>query len=100
MALDEKSRCVLALDEYGAVEWTGGLAAPPVVRYRARMFRGVVLFQYQRGVVYGLRTPTGGAGKILDYKFDIQELKGPVIDMVTTGGWRFKPVLWRRNLKV
>jgi hypothetical protein len=78
------------------MEWGAGALTAPTVSYRRQFFRGVALVRYERGVAYGFRTPTGGGfGKVLDYKFDMMELKRPVIETVTAAGWRFRPVLWR-----
>ncbi len=100
LGLDERRREVKAMDEFGEVDWSAGMLTAPKIRYRRTFFRGVALFRYERGVAYGFRTPTGGgAGKVMDYKFDMMELKGPVIETVTAAGWRFRPVLWRRDLK-
>jgi hypothetical protein len=99
LGLDERRRDARALDEFGSVEWSAGALTAPTVSYRRTFFRGVVLARYERGVAYGFRTPTGGgAGKAMDYKFDMMALKGPVIETVTAAGWRFRPVLWRRGL--
>lgn len=94
LGLDEKRRRVTALDEFGSIEWEAGAVATPHVHFAFSFFRGVALVKYERGVAYGFRTPTGGVGKTLDYRFDMMELKQPVIDIVTGAGWRFQPALW------
>jgi hypothetical protein len=49
-----------------------------------------VLFHKERAVAYGLKSlAPPEVGKIYDYSFDVDEIKGPVIDIVTGGGWRF-----------
>lgn len=38
-------------------------------------------------------------GKIYDYSFDVNEIKGPVIDIVTSAGWRFAPAPFASQVK-
>jgi hypothetical protein len=89
---DENRRCA-ALDEFGELEWSAGLAAAPSVRFSRSFFRGVQLVRVERGVAYGLKTPAGTPGKVLDYRFDIDDVKRPVIDTVVGAGWTYQPVL-------
>jgi hypothetical protein len=94
---DETARRCGALDEFGEVDWSAGLLAAPRIHYSRKFFRGVQLVRKERGVAYGFATPTGGLAKVLDYKFDIDELKQPVIDVVTGSGWTYQPILWPRR---
>lgn len=96
LALDADKREVRAFEEEGAVEWQGGA---PAVSYSIQKFRGVNLFRYERGVGYGLKEGTLEPGKVYDYRFDVREIKGPVIDAVTAAGWRFAPVLLKRRVR-
>lgn len=94
---DEAKRRCGALDEFGEIDWSAGLLAAPRVHYSRRFFRGVQLVRRQREVVYGLRTPTGQPGKVLDYAFDIDTLKQPVIAAVVAAGWTYQPILWPKR---
>lgn len=91
---DEAAHRCGALDEFGEVDWSAGLLAAPRIHYSRTFFRGVQLVRKEGGVAYGFKTPTGGLAKVLDYKFDIDELKQPVIDTVTASGWTYQPILW------
>ncbi len=95
LGFDERRKQVNAIDEFTEIEWNAQALTAPRVRFRFKFFRGVVLARYQRAVAYGFRGPTGqGGGKVLDYTFDMMELKGPVIELVTSAGWKFQPVIW------
>lgn len=95
LRFDERRRVVRTVDEIGDLDWSAGVLTAPKIHYRRSFFRGVALVRYERGVAYGFRTPTGGGfGKVLDYKFDMAELKAPVTEAVLAGGWRFQPALW------
>ncbi len=99
--VDEKAHRVGALDEFGEVDWSAGLLGAPRAQYSSSFFRGVQLVRRERGVAYGFKTPTGGgAGKVLDYRFDIDEVKEPVIEAVTTSGWTYQPILWPKRRSV
>ena len=96
--LDEARHQCGALDELGTVDWSAGLLSAPKVHFARSFFRGIQLVKVERGVAYGFGTPTGGgAGKVLDYRFDISEVKQPVIDAVCAAGWTFQPILWPRR---
>jgi hypothetical protein len=72
---DEASHRCGALDEFGEVDWSAGILAAPQVHFSKSFFRGVQLVRMERGVAYGFKTPTGGPGKVLDYSFDINDVK-------------------------
>ena len=95
LGFDERRKKVNAIDEFTEIEWDAQGLTAPSIRFRFRFFRGVTLARYERGVAYGFRGPLGQAGgKVLDYTFDMMELKGPVIELVTSSGWKFQPVIW------
>lgn len=96
--LDETGHRCGALDEFGEVEWSAGAMGAPRVTFQRSFFRGAQLVRKERGIAYGFKTPVGGgAGKVLDYSFDIDALKQPVIEAVTAGGWTYQPILWPRR---
>lgn len=97
--LDEAGHRCGALDEFGEVDWSAGVLGSPRVTFQKSFFRGVQLVGRERGIAYGFTTPTGGADKVLDYSFDIDALKQPVIEAVTAGGWTYQPVLWPKHLR-
>ena len=96
--LDERGHRCGALDEFGEVEWSAGAIGSARVTFQRNFFRGVQLMRKERGIAYGFKTPAGGgAGKVLDYTFDIDALKQPVIEAVTQAGWTYQPVLWPKR---
>ena len=94
---DEARRRCGALDEFGEIDWSAGLMAAPRIHYSRSFFRGIQLVRRQREVVYGLQTPTGQPGKVVDYTFDIDEVKQPVIAAVIAAGWTYQPILWPKR---
>jgi hypothetical protein len=55
-------------------------------------FRGITLASYDAGAVYGL-SYVDGQFKVTgyQYRFSIQEMKNPLIEVVTSAGWRWEP---------
>ncbi len=62
-----------------------------------RTLRGITFFQTERGHVFGLQFDANGRPQPkLDYawRFDAQEMKAPLIDIVTRAGWQWRPTPW------
>jgi hypothetical protein len=96
LALDEGRHEVRAFEETGSIEWGVG----PQIRFEGSWFQGIVLFHKERAVAYGLKSlAPPEVGKIYDYSFDVDEIKGPVIDIVTGGGWRFTQAVFTWQVK-
>jgi hypothetical protein len=96
LALDEGRYEVRAFEETGSIEWSVG----PQVRFAGSWFQGIVLLQKERAVACGLKSLAPlEVGKIYDYSFDVEEIKGPVIDIVTGAGWRFASALFTWQVK-
>lgn len=59
-------------------------------------FRGVILAQWEYEVQYGFTFRDGRIrfGKVYEYKFDQEELKRPIVEVVTGSGWEYRPVLF------
>ncbi len=92
---DESRHFVYGQDELGTLDWSAGLTGAPQVRFGKSRFRGVVLFRSERGVGHALKAPLGsGFGKVLDYRFNINDVKGPVTRVIAEAGWTFRPVFW------
>jgi hypothetical protein len=54
-------------------------------------------FELERRQVFGVQLdasgePTGELSKA--YTFNLQELKQPIIQVVTASGWTWQPVIW------
>jgi len=99
LLLDEKRHSVRCYEELGSVSWTAGAEGlTPRVSYRNSFFGGRVLFKKEYAAGYGITDPaTLEAGKVYEYKFDVDEIRGPVMAAVRQGGWEWVPVTAKRN---
>lgn len=64
------------------------------------LFRGVILGQWEYEVQYGFTFRDGRIRfeKVYEYKFDQEELKRPIVEVVTASGWEYRPVLFISKL--
>jgi len=95
LALDEASRVVRATDYTASFDWSAG-ARSAEIEWRAAT--GIVFFQVEHGRVFGLQIDDQGRAKSdLSYscKFDLRELKSPLVDIVTRAGWAWRPTVWQ-----
>ncbi|MFH0849273.1 MAG: hypothetical protein V1857_07205 [archaeon] len=97
MRLAENKGVVLAQDNYRRFEYAGGPGLSGV-RFRRQFsfFKGIMLFRYERAAQYGVIYKNGEL-KIdysYNYKFDPDEVKNPIVSMVTGSGWEFRPVVF------
>jgi hypothetical protein len=93
----KERRVVLAQDNFRRFEYAGGVGRRGVkFTWQFSFFKGISLFQYERGLQYGVVYKNGEL-KIdyaYDYKFDMAEVKNPIIQIVTGSGWEFRPVVF------
>lgn len=90
------SRCG-ALDEFGEIEWSAGALGTPKVHFRRKFFRGIQIARFERGVAYGMKGPAGPLAKVVDYKFDIDDVKQPIVAAVVAAGWTYQPIVWPKR---
>ncbi|MGD0919246.1 MAG: hypothetical protein ABSB22_22620 [Thermodesulfobacteriota bacterium] len=59
-------------------------------------FRGIVFGQWEYEKQFGLIFRDGGLtfGTAYEYKFSLSELKNPVVNIIVSSGWSFKPVMF------
>ncbi len=99
LLVDESRHSVRCCEELGTVSWAVGVKGPiPTVSYARSFLRGRILYskQYARG--YGLRQlAPPELGKIYEYRFDVNEIRGPIIVTVEESGWEWVPVTARRH---
>jgi hypothetical protein len=90
LLLDEARHAVRCYEELGSVTWTAGLRGLlPGVSYQRRFFRGRILYGKEQAKGYGLRQlKPPEPGKVYDYQFDVNEIRGPIILILP----RLKPV--------
>jgi hypothetical protein len=99
LLLDEPRHSVRCYEEYRSLSWAVGTAGlEPIVHYQKSFFGGRILFKKTYGKGYGFRTTDpGSAGKVYEYRFDVDEIRGPIIAVVESAGWEWVPVTGRRN---
>jgi hypothetical protein len=99
LLLDEARRSVRCYEELGSVSWTAGASGlVPSVHYQKSFFGGRILYKKEFGKGYGIKDPsTLNFGKVYDYRFDIDDIRQPVIAAVEEGGWEWVPVTARRH---
>jgi len=93
----KEKRMVLAQDNFRRFEYVGRVGRRGVrFTWHFSFFRGISLFQFERGLQYGV-VHKNGELKIdyaYDYRFDITEVKNPIVQIVTGSGWEFRPVIF------
>lgn len=100
LCVDEERHTVRCYEELGLVQWVAGTAGMrPVVNYRKSFFRGRILSWKGFGKGYAIKEPSAlEAGKVYDYKFDIDEIRQPIVSIVRESGWEWVPVTVRRHV--
>ena len=99
LLVDAGRHSVRCYEEFGSVSWSAGTRGLiPSVRYRKGFFGGRVLCKKGYGKGYGIKNlPGPEAGRAHDYKFDINDIRRPVIAVVEESGWEWVPVTARRH---
>jgi hypothetical protein len=99
LLLDEARHSVRCFEELGSVSWTSGTEGlRPHISYQRRFFSGRILFKKEYSVGYGIKdSATLEAGKVYEYKFDINDIRGPIMAAVKESGWEWAPVTVIRN---
>jgi len=96
LTLDESRHEVRAFEQEGTVQWGVG----PQVHYQRTYFGGIVLARKERAYAAGLKSLDPlEVGAIYDYRFDVADIKDPVLKTVIEAGWRFAPQLWSWKVK-
>ena len=91
LELDPGRHRVLAQDREWTVSWSGGVAG---LGWSWSFFRGISFFQYECGAAVGLFFQDGRwTTTAHDYRFDLAEMKNPLIRAVVESGWTFAPVV-------
>ncbi len=92
MRLVEGSKMVLYLEEFTELEWSVGISEQPL-NARYSKFRGRILFEKRKAVAYAFRRiAPPDFGEVYRYDFDVNEIRGPIIETVERAGWLFQPV--------
>ena len=91
MKFDEAKGEVRAVEREWEVEWRAG---EPILTLRAEAFRGRK-WEKSFETVYAFRED-GSFGKIYDYRFDSNEIKGPLIAAAHKAGWGWRGVAFAK----
>lgn len=95
LTLDESSRKVRATDYFADFDWSAGRSGADI-RWKTGM--GIIFFQKEQQTVLGLQFDEHGRPKpslSYSYKFDLNEMKSPIISAVTKAGWTWRPTIWQ-----
>lgn len=92
--LDAEARVVRVTDQLTRFDASAGMGGASLAWQTQR---GLTFFQVERGRVFGLQFDGEGRPMPkLDYawRFDSNEMKAPLIEVVTAAGWRWRPTPW------
>lgn len=92
LRLDAAQHRVRAIDEEREVSFVAGIGQ---AGWGLSWFRGVSFFQYQRGAAVGLFISQDElrVRSAYQYRFQLAEMKNPLIEVITTSGWTYRPVV-------
>ncbi len=94
LTLDEASHTVRATDYVASFDWSAGGDGANIAWKAAS---GIIFFQKEQKRVFGLQIDNQGCFKpelSYAYRFDLQEMKAPLMAVITHAGWTWRPTLW------
>jgi hypothetical protein len=91
MKLDERRGTVSVIEHKKKVIKEKGIFS---LKAQLEYFRGITFKSYEAGVTYGL-SYVDGEYKVTGYRyrFNVQEMKNPLIEVVTRSGWKWQPCI-------
>jgi hypothetical protein len=96
LSLDENEQTVKVAEESYNVSWRAGV---PELSLGMQKFQGRTIGSKSFGIGYAFKSPDPlSFGKVYQYRFDVSEMKRPIIEIVTASGWDFVPVISKKNL--
>ena len=97
LLLDETKSEVRALEKIGEVSWKKGI---PTISYAKSSFQGRTIAYKEFGTSYAFKEPKPSSfGKVYEYSFDVNDVKDPLMDTITSSGWSYVPVTTMRKVK-
>jgi hypothetical protein len=97
LGLNEAKREARALEEAWDVEWRAGV---PSTRLSVEKRQGRTLGSKSFGTAYAF---TGvnplDFGQAYSYRFDVSEMKDPLVETITGSGWSYVPVMTKGKLR-
>lgn len=102
LLVDEERHSVRCFEQLRGLSWSVGSGGfTPQVSVQTSFFAGRFLTFKSWGKGYGFQRPTpSSAGKVYEYRFDIDEIRGPIADVVQECGWEWVPVTARRHATI
>jgi len=96
LSLNEDERTVKVLEESYGISWRAGV---PTFSLEMEKFQGRTVGSKSFGMGYAFKGPDPlSFGKVYQYRFNVSEMKRPIIEIVTGSGWDFVPVISKKNL--
>jgi hypothetical protein len=85
---------VRAQDRYASFDWSAG-RGPNLLSLNWKVWLGITFYEYQHERVFGLQFKDGKPTFDLSYAytFNLNEMKGPMIEIIRHAGWNFRPVV-------
>jgi hypothetical protein len=94
--LDEAEQTARVLEESYSVQWKAGI---PSISMKVEKFQGRTLGSKSFGTGYAFKgVDPLSFGQVYQYRFDVSEMKNPIIEIVTGSGWDFVPVVSKKKL--
>lgn len=91
--LDEARHTVRLWEAIDNVEWVAGA---PKIYYQKGFFRGKIIYQKSSSAQYAFKEDKT-FGKVYEYKFDINQIRGNIQKQALDGGWEFVEVLMKKH---
>jgi len=92
LVLDETRKRVYTRDREWRCSFRAGIGHLSMF---GSFFIGIVFFSYERAAEYGLLFRNGKLvfDSAYDYRFELVEMKKPLVDVIIGSGWAFRPVV-------
>ena len=96
LTLDPAHLEARVLEESYDLEWRMGV---PQMKISAEAFRGRTIGSKSFGTAYAFKGVNPlDYGQVYNYRFDVNEMKDPIAEVVTSSGWTFRPVVTKGKL--
>lgn len=93
LKLDPNKNNVYAGETLTTIKVDANGLIKPTLSLKFSFFKGIVLFKFDYGKSYGLKIENGKPvfNQLYQYKFNPDELKYPLIQLITENGWNYLP---------
>lgn len=94
--IDDKKQRVRVIDRSIKINWAASAAGSFKASVNASIFRGITFFNYDSGMVAGIIVSADGKPSLqpsYSWKFDLNEMRNPLIGIVVNSGWKWQPVI-------